>query len=59
MSVDLKAIENSVIMELSGKIRARVKGDAIAGELNIAIAQVAAEVVTLYLEEYLKATNQK
>lgn len=58
MSVDLKAIERTVIMELSGKIRARVKGDVTATELNIAIAQVAAEVVTLYLEEYIKATDQ-
>jgi len=55
MSVDLKAIENTVIIELSGKIRSRVKGDATAAELNIAIAQVAAEVVSLYFEEYLKA----
>lgn len=58
MSVDLKEIENSVIMELSGKIRSRVKGDKIASDLTISIVEIAAEVVTLYLQEYIKAAGK-
>lgn len=58
VNINLKAIENTVIMEISGKIRARVRGDKTAADLNIAIAEIAAEVITLYLEEYRKATNQ-
>lgn len=59
MNVDLKEIEQTVVTELSGKVRARVRGDRTASELNIAIVEITAEVITLYLEEFLKATNQK
>lgn len=59
MNVDLKEIEQTVVTELSGKIRARVKGDRAASELSIAIVEITAEVITLYLQEFLKATNQK